>query len=134
MAYLINKKLGAWGERIACAQYLKQGFVLVARNVYNNRGKMLGELDLVMRTETQLVFVEVKTRTLRSSSKFGSASASITKEKQRRLINSVRWFCKRFPQYSLLNPRIDVCAITVDPLDKSSVNVIMIPSAIEVNC
>lgn len=131
MAYLVRNKIGLWGEKIACAYYLQRGYVLVARNIYNNRGKMLGELDLVMRTETDLVFIEVKTR---SSNKFGSAAESITAPKRRKLINAVHWFRRRFPQYSQLRPRIDVCAITVDPLDKSCVNVIIIPSAIEVNC
>lgn len=130
MAYLVRNKIGVWGEKVACNQYLKQGYVLVARNIYNNRGKMMGELDLIVRSDTQLIFVEVKTRRL---GKFGPAASSITKQKQRKLINTVNWFRRRFPQYRELQPRIDVCAIDIDPLDKSAVNVIIIPSAVEIN-
>lgn len=127
MAYFIKNPIGIWGEKLACEKYLKRGFVLVARNIYNRRGKMLGELDLVVRSHKHLVFVEVKTRT---SEKFGAAVASITKQKQRKLINTIKWFCRKFPQYNHLSPRIDVCAITIDRLDKSRVNVIIIPSAV----
>lgn len=127
MAYFVKNKIGSWGEKIACEEYLKRGFVLVARNVYNFRGKRLGEIDLVMRTDKYLVFVEVKART---TNQFGSAVESITKLKQRKLIHIINWFCKRFPQYDHLQPRIDVCAIDIDPLDKSAVNVIIIPSAV----
>ena len=131
MAYFISNKSGQWGEDLALSQYSKKGYILVARNVYNKKGKMLGELDLVMRSETHLIFIEVKTRT---SDKFGSVVESISAHKKRKILNSVNWFRRRFPQYEHLQPRIDVCAITIDNLDKTSVNVIIIPSAIEVNC
>ncbi len=137
MKYTSKKSLGNWGEQIAEQAYLKRGFVLVARNIYNTRGKMLGEIDLVVRSHRSLVFVEVKTR---KSSRFGSASESVTKAKQQKLVRAAHWFIRRFPQFSHLNPRIDVCAIDVAPgfntpahlsnLDKSSINVIIIPYAV----
>lgn len=124
MAFNLKNKLGIWGERLAEAEYLKRGFVLVARNIHNNRGKMLGEIDLIMRSHKSLIFVEVRVRT---KSRFGSAVDSITKSKRQKLIRTVQWFNRRFPQYSALSPRIDVCAIDID---KSQVNVIIIPSAV----
>ena len=133
MAFLVQNKLGKWGERKAEQEYLKQGYVLVARNIYNTRGKRLGEIDLVIRTETELVFVEVKTR---RAGKFGTAVESITKLKQQKLIRTVQWFCRLFPQYAYLQPRIDVCAIDVTvigdgtDLDNCPVNVIIIPHAV----
>ena len=135
MAFLVQNKLGAWGEQRAEQEYLKRGFVLVARNVYNTRGKRLGEIDLVFRSETELIFVEVKTR---RAGKFGTAVESITKAKQQKLIRTVKWFCQLFPQYGNLNPRIDVCAIDITvigdgrDLDICPVNVIIIPYSIEV--
>jgi putative endonuclease len=133
MAFRLRNKLGIWGERTAEAEYLKRGYVLVARNIYNHRGKRLGEIDLVVRTDTHIVFVEVKTR---GNYKFGSAVESISWAKQRRLVRIVQWFGRCFPQYNSLQPRIDVCAIDVisygnpSNLDKSGINVTIIPSAV----
>src|SRR5690554_6550495 len=53
-----NGRLGAEGEQLA-AKYLEQlGLHLLARNW---RGKS-GEIDLVMHSDAEMVFVEVKTR------------------------------------------------------------------------
>ncbi len=134
MAFKLQNQLGLWGERIAEQEYLKLGYVLVARNIYNGKGKRLGEIDLVMRTDKVLVFVEVKTR---RPSKFGMASESVTRTKQKRLIKIVHWFTRCFPQYASLQPQIDVCAIDVSEttleqgdLDNAPKNVIIIPSAV----
>jgi putative endonuclease len=134
MAFKLSNKLGIWGERLAEAKYLERGYVFVTRNAYNSRGKRLGEIDLVVRSETHLVFVEVKTR---RSQRFGTAVESITAAKQRRIVKAVSWFCRLFPQFKQLQIRIDVCAIdiiTASPngrkLDKPRVNVTIIPSAV----
>lgn len=127
MAFLIRNKLGTWGEQVAREAYLAKGYVLVARNIYNNRGKMLGELDLVFRSEKQIIFVEVKTR---KSGKFGTAVESVSRAKQRKIIHSVNWFLNRYPHFRNLQPRIDVCAIDFSKVDKSRANVIIIPSAV----
>ncbi|HEX3099880.1 MAG TPA: YraN family protein [Patescibacteria group bacterium] len=127
MTFSFRKNLGTWGEYIACEEYLKRGYVLVARNVYNNKGKQMGEIDLIMRSETELIFVEVKTR---SSNRFGTGAESVTKAKQKKLIRVLSWFCRKFPQYNNLKQRIDVCVVEPASLDKSAANVIIIPDAI----
>lgn len=116
--------IGAWGERLAEREYLKRGYVLVARNVSNKKGKRLGEIDLIVRSETEIIYVEVKTRT---SDRFGSAVESITKAKKQRIVRAVLWFTRTFKQYQRLKPRIDVCAINIDG---KIVNFIIIPYAI----
>lgn len=126
MAFKLKNSVGIWGEQLAENEYLRRGFVLVARNIHNGKGKMLGEIDLVMRNETELVFVEVKAR---RTGRFGTALEAITKAKQKKLLKIVAWFSKSYPEFRDLRPRIDVCAITTN-LDKSSVNVIIIPSAV----
>lgn len=136
MAFLVTNKLGEWGERKAEQEYLKRGYVLVARNIYNHRGKRLGEIDLVFRSDKKLIFVEVKTR---RAGRFGMASESITRAKRLKLFRTAQWFIRLFPQYNQLRPRIDVCAIDVSVfgsnsnLDNCPVNVIIIPSAIDLN-
>jgi putative endonuclease len=124
MAFFVQNKLGAWGERIAEQQYLKRGYILVARNIYNTKGKRLGEIDLIFRGDKEVIFVEVKTR---RKSKYGSAVESITPTKKLRLIRAVQWFLRMFPRYAKLRPRIDVCAIDID---KQAINVIIIPYAV----
>ena len=124
MAFLVSNKLGAWGERVAEQKYLKRGYILVARNIYNTKGKRLGEIDLIFRNEHRIIFVEVKAR---RGNKFGSALESITHVKKQRLLRAVRWFRRVFPRYARLQPRIDVCAIDID---NRSINVIIIPDAV----
>ena len=70
---------GQIAENLA-ARFLEQrGLTVTARN-YRCRG---GEIDLVCRDGTALVFVEVR---LRRNASFGGAGASITAAKQRRII------------------------------------------------
>jgi putative endonuclease len=75
---LQKKELGAKGEEIA-ARYLKNlGYRILERN-YRVR---YGEIDIVAEQGTDLVFVEVKTR---SGTLFGSPFDSVTVSKQRQL-------------------------------------------------
>lgn len=52
-------RLGAHGERLACAHLERAGYALVERNARCGR---LGEIDVVARDRRSLVFCEVKTR------------------------------------------------------------------------
>ncbi len=70
--------LGAAGEDLSAAWYEARGYRVLARNWRCREG----ELDLVMRTGTTLVFCEVKTRT---SLAFGSPLEAVTPVKQRRI-------------------------------------------------
>jgi putative endonuclease len=79
LAFWNKRERGRQGEDDALAYLLLQGLVLLERN-YLCKG---GELDLIMRDGTAIVFVEVR---LRSSAAFGGALASITPAKQRRMV------------------------------------------------
>lgn len=50
-------QIGVLGEDIACAHLEEKGFVLVERNYR----KKWGEIDLIMKNDSKLHFVEVKT-------------------------------------------------------------------------
>lgn len=72
---LSRKKAGDRGERLALEYLVGKGYVLVESN-YRTR---FGEIDLILRSGTTLVFVEVK---LRRGSGFGDPLESVTPRKQ----------------------------------------------------
>ena len=76
---------GRQSEQLAERHLKAQGLSLVERNYLCAQG----EIDLVMRDDDCLVFVEVRHR---SNDKFGSAIESVTKSKQRKLTAAARHF------------------------------------------
>ena len=72
---LTHKSSGAWGEDLALRYLTGQGYTLVERNYRKRRG----EIDLIVRHEETLVFVEVK---LRRSTGFGDPLEAVTARKQ----------------------------------------------------
>lgn len=95
---------GADAEILA-RRYLEQrGLICRAQNVHG-RG---GELDLVMEDHGTLVFVEVRQR---SRTDYGSAAASITATKRRRIIRCARQYLHRHRAHEQ-SCRFDV--VTVD--------------------
>ncbi len=70
---------GVAAEALAATFLAENGLKLITQN-YHCR---YGEIDLIMQDGKSLVFVEVK---LRTSSQFGGAAASITPQKQQKMI------------------------------------------------
>jgi putative endonuclease len=54
-----KKRLGQWGENVACAYLIRQGYSVLERNW---RVHHQGEIDIIAHLEGTLVFIEVKTR------------------------------------------------------------------------
>lgn len=78
-------RTGQRAEAIAEAHLVARGLRTLARN-YRCR---VGEIDLVMRDGSTLVFVEVRAR---ASEAFGGAVASITPAKRRHLVRAARHY------------------------------------------
>ena len=76
---------GLEAEKLAATFLKNNGLKLVTQN-YHCR---YGEIDLVMKEAKTLIFVEVR---LRSNSQFGSAGASITLQKQQKLIAAAQHY------------------------------------------
>ncbi|GJL71040.1 MAG: UPF0102 protein [Nitrosomonas sp.] len=72
-------------EQLAASYLQRQQLILVKQN-YCCR---FGEIDLIMRENETLVFVEVR---MRSSDVFGGAAASITAAKQKKLLRTARHY------------------------------------------
>ena len=93
---------GAWGEERALRYLEKKHYKLVAMN-YRTR---FGEIDLIVRNRTYLVFVEVK---LRRSDRFARAAEYVDFRKQERLrATASLWLSEH---ETALQPRFDVIEI-----------------------
>ncbi len=76
---------GSDAEQVAASFLQNHALALVTQN-YRCR---FGEIDLIMRDKTTLVFVEVRMRT---SELFGGAAASITPSKKMKLLRTARHY------------------------------------------
>lgn len=82
---LNRKQLGAEGEERASLYLQEQGYIIVQRNWRCGSG----EIDIIASKENQLVFVEVRTRTVYAQgagvNRYGSVLEAITPRKQMQL-------------------------------------------------
>lgn len=75
----MNKKdIGDKGESFAARLYEKLGYTVIERN-YHSR---FGEIDLITESDSELCFVEVKTR---KQTSFGNPSEAVDYRKQKKL-------------------------------------------------
>jgi putative endonuclease len=103
-AHPSNAARGAWGERLAAANYRRRGYDVVDRNWRSPTG----ELDLVVRRGDLYVFSEVKTR---RTDWFGPAAEAVDANKQRRIRRlALEWL--RYHDIHAAELRFDVVAIT----------------------
>ncbi len=100
---LSRKKLGDSGENLAAKHLRSQGYAIIERN-YRLKA---GELDLIARKGSTLVFVEVKTR---RSDRYGPPETAVTRTKQRRIVRLAEMYMKQ-KKLLHLQPRFDVIAI-----------------------
>jgi len=100
-----SRELGKQGEDFAAHLLMNHGLKLLQQNV-NFR---VGELDLVMKDEDYLVFVEVRRR---KSDKFGGALGSITASKQKKLTRAALVYLQRNNLVDKVPCRFDLVAIS----------------------
>ena len=100
---------GVVAEQLALNYLQKQGLNLLARNFRTRRG----EIDLIMRDNAHLVFVEVR---FRQSSAFGSAEESITQQKCRRLTAAALAYMQSQKLTDNVSARFDAVAISPLPV------------------
>lgn len=74
-----TKKIGDFGETVACRHLEAAGYSILARN-YHSR---YGEIDIIAADGAYTVFVEVKTR---KDSRFGTPAEYVDGRKQEKLI------------------------------------------------
>ncbi|MBN6044703.1 YraN family protein [Citrobacter sp. ku-bf4] len=103
---LTSKQSGDAWETTARRWLERKGLYFIAANV-RERG---GEIDLIMRDGKTTVFIEVR---YRRSSAFGGAAASVTRNKQRKLLQAARlWLARHNGSFDTVDCRFDVLAFT----------------------
>jgi putative endonuclease len=93
--------LGQWAEQQALNILQAQGFQLVAAN-YHCR---YGEIDLIVQQAKELVFVEVKAR---SMTQYAHSFESISLSKQRKIMKSALCFLDAHLEFQNFYSRFDV--------------------------
>ena len=86
---LSKNNAGLEAEKLAATFLMNHGLRLVTQNYHCK----YGEIDLIMKDAKTLVFIEVR---LRTNSKFGSAGASITSQKQQKLILTAQHYLQQY--------------------------------------
>jgi putative endonuclease len=97
-----NKKKGDDGEALAEKFLSERGYQIIARKWRSGRY----EVDLIMQTEKNLVFIEVKTR---YSNTFGEPWEAVNKGKRSRIMAGADAFLKSTDID--LEPRFDIVSI-----------------------
>lgn len=102
------RERGARIEVCARDHLVAAGLVPVAANA----GFRSGEIDLVMRDGSTLVFVEVR---YRRQSRFGGGAESVDAGKRRRLVHAAGQFLAQHREYRDTPCRFDVVEASGDP-------------------
>ena len=99
----MSRDKGTRYEQLALKHLKSNGLKLVEQNFHCR----LGEIDLVLRDDNCLVFVEVR---YRSSNRFASAALSVDERKQAKIARTAAMFLGKNPRLSNCPVRFDVVA------------------------
>ena len=81
-----TRKLGLYGEDLACKYLQAKGYAILERNF---RCRRFGEIDIVASKAGVLSFIEVKTR---RSSRYGKPAEAVTLAKQRKIYRVAQYY------------------------------------------
>lgn len=95
---------GKLGEDAVCAELVKRGHTIIARN-YRKR---VGEIDIISQIDRYIVFTEVKTRKLGS---MVSGLEAVNFTKQKKIVLTADAYLTENP--TGLQPRYDIAEVTV---------------------
>jgi len=106
------RDLGRQAEEAAYRYLAGRGLTLLERNFRHRRG----EIDLIMREKTCIVFVEVR---YRSSPRYGSALESVDRRKQEKLVMTAQHYLQIHARSAQQSARFDVISIEPGAPDPS---------------
>ena len=103
---MANDLSGKTAEFMAL-QYLRlKGYALVGCNYVTGRGTGAGEVDIIVKNQTTLVFVEVKKR-----KDLDTAAYSILPKQKERIRRAAEVFLSRHAEYSSFDIRFDAVLV-----------------------
>jgi len=102
-----NRTTGGRGEQVAAAYLQAHGYRILERNYTYGRG----EIDLIVRDEKTLVFVEVKAR-FRGG--YGMPEERVTRSKQRQIGRVAQAYLQKLRAPLTIDCRFDVIAVDLD--------------------
>lgn len=116
--FSLQSGLGSLGEKLGC-QYLKRkGYVILVTNYCNASGRRIGEIDIVAKKDSAIVFVEVKTR-LKSDDDTMFPEANITPMKLRKLERIATHYLRE-NYLGSASYHFDALAIVYDHIEKKA--------------
>lgn len=116
-------EVGKQAEKLAMEYLQSRGLKPLATN-FTCR---YGEIDLIMRERSSLVFIEVR---YRKHNRFGSGAESVDFHKQQKLLKSAQYFLQKYKQYNKQPCRFDVVSIS-NAGHSGQYNIEWIPNAIQ---
>jgi len=102
-----TNSIGQQAEADAWRFLAAKGYELVEQN-FSFRG---GEIDLIVRNKSTLVFVEVR---FRQNASHGSGAETVTSAKRRRIIRTAQFYLQKNPDRSNRDFRFDVISMSPD--------------------
>ena len=104
-----RQRLGRLGEDAVVRRYADMGFAVEARNLHLSHN----EIDLILKSDTHLVFVEVKTRHAvpGARSRYGRPADAVNNVKRTRTVEAAKAYLREHS--TPLQPRIDVAEVYV---------------------
>jgi len=102
-----NRNLGKKGEEQAVKALETAGMSIIARNIRSKHG----EIDIVALDKETIVFIEVKTWSVYSIEEL---QYSLNFKKQRRIIETAKYFLSAHREYNKMAIRFDVVFIKED--------------------
>jgi len=99
-----NKKIGKWGEELAKEFFVRAGYKLIV----GNWTRRIGEIDLILKKNNEIVFVEVKTR---STPFCGWAEDAVTPTKKKKISLLIDRYLLEEEGFKDCFPRFDILVV-----------------------
>jgi putative endonuclease len=101
----ITQRKGQFAEKLACEYLKQQGLSFISKNYYCR----YGEIDLIMKQDEMIVFVEVR---YRKANNLVDSISSIDEKKQQKLYRSAENYLQQNRIHQSIPARFDVVAVT----------------------
>lgn len=99
-----KRKLGKWIEDEVCHYLQNKGLILITVNYHSH----YGEIDLIMRDQEYLVFIEVR---MRNNISYAHSIESVTLTKQKKIIKTATLYLQKQKLLNKIPCRFDIVGV-----------------------